>query len=56
LCNRFGIIIYFGKEFPGYKLGSNGELMDAVPSVAKDFLDTCTAALGFELNEFGYYS
>jgi hypothetical protein len=56
LCNRFGIIIDFNKEFPLYVRGADGELVDATPKVSDFFLDTCTAALGVELNEFGYYT
>jgi hypothetical protein len=57
LCNRFAIIIGFGKETPTYRLDSTGALVDdPAPKVTDHFLQTCTMALGIELNEFGYYS
>ncbi|MBX9774666.1 MAG: hypothetical protein K2Y71_09645 [Xanthobacteraceae bacterium] len=52
LCYRFAIILDFGKELPVY---ANGELVESKPKVTDLFMNTCTAALGVELNEFGYY-
>jgi hypothetical protein len=54
LCNRFAIIIDFGKDMPFYRLEPNGVLVDAIPKVTDVFLQTCTTALGIELNEFRY--
>jgi len=56
LCNRFAITIDFSKEMPLYMRNSNGELTETTPKVTSLFLDTCSAALGIELNEFSYYS
>jgi hypothetical protein len=56
LCNRFAITIAFGKQMPLYVRNSAGELTEATPKVTGLFLDTCSAALGIELNEFSYYS
>ena len=55
LCNRFGIIIDFGKDLPLYVPDSNGQLTGE-PKVTGAFMETCSTALGIELNEFGYYS
>jgi hypothetical protein len=55
LCNRFAITIDFTKEMPLYVRGSNGELTETTPKVTGLFLNTCSAALGIELNEFSYY-
>jgi hypothetical protein len=56
LCNRFGIIVDFDKEMPLYRPDSNGQLVETTPKVTAAFMETCTAALGTELNEFSYYS
>jgi hypothetical protein len=56
LCNRFAIIIEFGKEMPLYETDANGELADCRARVADAFLETCNTALGIKLNEFSYYS
>jgi hypothetical protein len=56
LCYRFAIVLDFGKELPAYVRDANGELVDSKPKVTDLFMNTCTAALGVELNEFGYYS
>jgi hypothetical protein len=56
LCNRFAIIIDFGKEMPVYATEANGELVDSAPKVDGTFLDACSTALGIKLNEFSYYS
>jgi hypothetical protein len=55
LCNRFGIIIDFGKMAPMYRPDSKGDFVYATPKVTSLFLQTCITALGIELNEFGYY-
>ena len=54
LCNRFGIMINFDKDHPLYT--SNGELIDTDAKVTTLFMQTCRAALGIELEEFGYYT
>jgi hypothetical protein len=56
LCNRFAIILDFGKEWPLYTRASSGELTEATPKATDLFLSTCSAALGIELSEFSYYS
>lgn len=56
LCNRFAIIIDFDKCAPIYRLDPEGVLVAATPKVTDIFLQTCTAALGIELNEFSYYT
>ncbi|QPF84043.1 hypothetical protein IC762_31155 [Bradyrhizobium genosp. L] len=56
LCNRFGIIIGFGREMPLYVPDLKGQLIEATPRVTEDFLYTCAAALDTELSEFDYYS
>jgi hypothetical protein len=54
LCHRFGIMIDFDKDHPLY--ASNGELIDGEAKVTTLFMQTCRAALGIELEEFGYYT
>jgi hypothetical protein len=56
LCNRFAIIIDFDKCAPVYRLDSGGALVAATPKVTDIFMQTCTTALGIELNEFSYYT
>ena len=55
LCNRFAIIIDFGKEMPLYMPDANGELVDSAAKAADVFLETCRTALGIDLNEFSLY-
>jgi hypothetical protein len=56
LCNRFAIIIDFYRYLPIYRLDSQGVLVAAAPKVTDIFLQTCTIALGIQLNEFSYYT
>jgi hypothetical protein len=56
LCNRFGIILDFGKELPLYLPDPKRGLVDITPKVTDIFWETCRSALGIELNEFSYYS
>jgi hypothetical protein len=55
LCNRFAIVIDFGKEWPLYLPGTNGELLESTAKASDVFLETCSTALGIELNEFSLY-
>lgn len=57
LCNRFAIIVSFGKVIPSYMPSSEGgELVAVEPKATHHFMDICHNALGTELNEFSYYS
>jgi hypothetical protein len=57
LCHRFGIMIGFDKDHPLYAYAANGEVVDAEEGkVTPLFMQTCRAALGIELEEFGYYT
>jgi hypothetical protein len=56
LCNRFAIIIEFGKEMPLDVADEKGDLVDSAAKVTDVFLETCISALGVKLNEFSYYS
>jgi hypothetical protein len=57
LCNRFAIVINFGKSIPSYVRGpKSNELFPTSPKTTPVFLDLCSDALGIELSEFSYYS
>jgi hypothetical protein len=49
-------LVNFDKEMPLYRPDSNGQLVETTPRVTDPFMETCTAALGTELNQFSYYS
>ncbi len=57
LCNRFGIIIDFDKDFPNYLRGPDGTVIETgtEPKVRDEFFNNCTKALGLQLNEFSYF-
>ena len=55
LCNRFAIIIEFGKELPLYRRDQKDDDL-ADPKATRLFLDTCRDALEIDLNEFSYYA
>lgn len=54
LCNRFAIIIDFGKEWPQVSPALEGR-PPIEPKATSEFLDMCGAALNIDLNEFSYY-